>query len=157
MNPSKWFEGIGPNGFRRVMNLAPGIRASGCRIVRISDDWLEWDLQLRRRLRNLNYMGTLFGGALYSSMDPHFVLAFVHILGPDYVVWDKAARVRFLRPGRTKLHGKIRIEAAEADAIKTALETERSIERTYTFQWVDDNGEVVFEADKILYFRRRST
>jgi hypothetical protein len=139
------------------LNLYRVTRATGLRVKRISDDWLEWDLELRLTLRNRNFVGTHFGGSLYAGADPQFMLAFLHIL-PDLVVWDKAATIRFRKPGRGTLTGAIRIPPGEPDAIRAALAESGArgrVDRTYHFTWRDRDGDVVAEIEKVLHFRTK--
>ena len=148
------FRDTSPSVFRRFVNLAPFMRSSGARIVSISDDWRTWHLVLRRRLRNLNYVGTLFGGSLYASADPHFMLAWMKILGPEYVVWDKGATIRFRRPGRTRLEATFTIAQEEIDEVRRLCEENHSVDRAYLFEWKDPDGQVVTSIDKVVYFRK---
>lgn len=147
---------ITPRQMRWVLNWAPASRHTGLKVKRISDDWLEWDLVLRSKLRNRNYVGTHYGGTLYSSMDPHFMLAFIHLL-PELIVWDKAATIRFRKPGRGDLTGTIRIPADEPDKIRAAVAASPAgkVDRTYHFEWRDRHGDVVAEVDKVEHFRRK--
>lgn len=50
--------------------------------------------------RTRNYVGTIFGGSLYGALDPIMIML-IKLLGPEYEVWDKAASIRFRRPGRS--------------------------------------------------------
>lgn len=155
-DPSRWFRGASPRTFRLLLHWFPPIRATGVRVDRISDDWREWDLRLPLRMRTRNYVGTHFGGSLYSAADPHYMLAWMHILGPDYVVWDKAATVRFRRPGRGTLHGTIRITEDEVEAVRALCGEHPKIDRNYLFEWQDGDGGVVAEVEKVLHFQRKS-
>ena len=47
-----------------------------------------------------NGVGTIFGGSLYAAVDPIYMTMLIKLLGPDYLVWDKSAAIRFLKPGR---------------------------------------------------------
>ena len=38
------------------------------------------------RFYKCNYVGTHFGGSLYSTCDPFYMLMLINILGPDYIV-----------------------------------------------------------------------
>jgi hypothetical protein len=38
------------------------------------------------------------------------MIMLIKALGPDYIVWDKAATIRFLRPGRETLHATSRTQ-----------------------------------------------
>lgn len=146
---------VKPGTFRRFLNAAPAMWSTGVQVSHISDDWCTWDLVLRRRLRNLNYVGTLFGGSIYAAADPHFMLALLHILGPDYIVWDKAATIRFIRPGKTRLFGRIDITPEQVDEIKAAVEKAPSVDRTFCFVWKDPEGRTIAEIEKVLYFRKK--
>lgn len=154
MNPSKVLGKAPPWLFRRGMNLYPPIRASGVRVTRISEDWKEWDLKLPLTWRTRNYVGTLFGGSLYAAADPHYMLAFLRLLGPEYVVWDKAATIRFRRPGRSTLYGSIRIPDEELTTVRRLCSEHPKVDRTYRFEWKDADGVVHAEIDKVLHFRR---
>lgn len=156
MNPSKWFRGLSPKTFRRAMKLFPPIRNTGVKIDRIRDDWREWDLRLPLGLKTRNYVGTHYGGTLYSAADPHFMLAWMHILGPEYVVWDKAAAIRFRRPGRGTLHGRIHIGEGDVAYVRRRCEEEPKFDLTFKFEWTDAGGKVVAEVDKTLHFRKKT-
>lgn len=136
------------------LNLYRVTRATGLRVKRISDDWLEWDLELRLTLRNRNFVGTHFGGSLYAGADPQFMLAFLHIL-PDLVVWDKAATIRFRRPSRGTVRARFHLPAEEILAVRRAADAAGKVERVYAVEVVDEDGEVIAEVEKTLHVRRR--
>jgi acyl-coenzyme A thioesterase PaaI-like protein len=82
----------------------PGHRSSlgaGIRVTRLGPHAVDVEMKLRRW--NRNYVGTHFGGSLYSMTDPFFMLMPIENLGPEYIVWDKAATIRFKKPGRGKV------------------------------------------------------
>lgn len=156
MNPSRWFRGLSPRAFRRAMYLFPPLRKTGVRVDHISDDWQEWHLRLPLGIKTRNYVGTHFGGTLYSAADPHFMLAWMHILGPEYVVWDKAAAIRFRRPGRGTLHGRVHITNGDVAYVKRRCEEESKFDLTFKFEWTNADGKVVAEVDKTLHFRKKT-
>jgi acyl-coenzyme A thioesterase PaaI-like protein len=136
-------------------NLFPAYRGTGGRIAFIAHDWREVRVELPLSRRTRNYVGTIFGGSMYGAIDPIFMLMLIRCLGAEYVVWDKAATIRFLRPGRSTLHATLTLPVEETDAIRAALETARSVDRVYTVRLVDGQGTVCAEVDKTLYVRRR--
>jgi len=81
------------------------------------------------------------------------MLMLIHLLGPDYLVWDKAASIRFLRPGRNTLYATFRIEEAELDQIRALLASESKIERSYTVALADAEGVVHAEVVKVIQIR----
>jgi hypothetical protein len=76
-------------------------------------------------------------------------------LGPDYVVWDKAASIRFRRPGRTTLQATFRLDDAEVQAIRDALADTPAVDRTYSVDLLDAEGIVHASVEKTVHVRRR--
>ncbi len=150
-------ERLGPRAFRLLMNFWPCYRGTGGRVASISPDWKEVRVRLPLSQRTRNYVGTIFGGSLYGAVDPFYMLMLLRLLGPRYVVWDKAATIRFRRPGRTTLFATIRVEDAELAEIRHLLETADRVDRTYRVDLVDERGEVHAEVEKVVQIRRRNS
>lgn len=130
-------------------------RGTGGRLRYIAEDWSEVRLDLPLSWHTRNYVGTIFGGSIYSAVDPIYMLMLIHRLGPEFVVWDKSASIQFKKPGRETLHAKFLISDEELAAVRTALDSQRSIDRTYVVQLVDGSGTICATVEKIIYIRRR--
>ena len=91
---------FGPGAMRRLFNLWPVFRGAGIRVREIGPDFRSVTVELRAKLLNRNYVGTHFGGSLFAMTDPFFMIMMMQNLGRDYIVWDKAGTVRFLKPAR---------------------------------------------------------
>jgi len=141
---------------RHLFNLAPVYRGSGGRVTYIASDWREVRVKLPLSLRTRNYVGTMYGGSMYSAVDPFYMIMLIRNLGPRFVVWDKAASIRFRRPGRGTLTASFRIDEAELDAIRSALAGERSVDRTYLVELVDAAGAVHASVEKVVQVRRKA-
>jgi hypothetical protein len=98
-------------------------------------------IRVRMPLRwwNRNLLGTHFGGSLYAMFDPFFLWMLMEHLGPGYVVWDKAATIRFRRPGRGPVTAEFVMPPDRVAAIRAAADADRKVEPTFTAQVVDDN------------------
>ncbi|MGZ6506711.1 MAG: DUF4442 domain-containing protein [Tumebacillaceae bacterium] len=129
---------------------------AGINVRRISDDCREIDVEMKLRFWNANYVGTHYGGSLYSMTDPFYMLILIQNLGRDYIVWDKAASIRFRKPGRGKVTAQFRITAEQIDEIRRTLESQEKVEPVYTVEVKDEAGEVVAEVQKTLYVRRKN-
>lgn len=136
-------------------NFFPAFRGTGGRVTYISDDWSEIKIKLPLNWRTTNYVGTIFGGSLYASVDPFYMLILIKILGPDYIVWDKTAKIQFLKPGRSTLYATFHIEDEEIQIIQKLLESERSIDRVYSVDLVDEKGGVHARIEKTIYIRKK--
>ena len=105
--------------------------------------------------RTRNYVGTTFGGSLYGAADPMYMIMLIHILGPAYEVWDKAATIRFKRPGRSTLYARFLIREEEIAEIRRLLETAPKTERVFAVDLVDADGVVHAAVEKTISIRRK--
>jgi len=141
---------------RWKFNLIPAFRGTGSRIVFISHDWREVRVRLPLSWRTRNYVGTIFGGSLYGAIDPVYMIMLIQILGPDYIVWDKAANIRFLRPGRETLYGVFHLAEDELKSIKERVDAQGKIEWRTVVELKNAAGEVHASCEKVLSIRHRS-
>jgi acyl-coenzyme A thioesterase PaaI-like protein len=140
---------------RWKVNLFPAYRGTGARVTYIAADFREVRIRLPLSWRTRNLVGTIFGGSLYGAADPIFMIMLMRLLGPDYIVWDKVATIRFRKPGRTTLHATFIIDDSELDAIRSATAGGESVDRTYRVDLVDDQGVVHAAVEKVIYVKRR--
>jgi acyl-coenzyme A thioesterase PaaI-like protein len=139
--------------FRRFLNWWPPYRGAGIRVTALAPDWHAVRIELRPGLRNRNYFGTHFGGSLYAMVDPFYVLMLVHLLGADYLVWDQAAEIEFVRPGRGVVSAEIRLDPAEVERIRREAASGEKFLPEYAIEIRDAGGEVVARVRKRLYIR----
>ena len=140
---------------RWVLNLYPPYLGAGIRVKRLQPDWRAIDVEMKLRFWNANYVGTHFGGSLYSMTDPFYMLMLIENLGPAYIVWDKAASVRFRRPGKGKVSVSFRLSEEQIEDIRQTLNTQEKVEPTFVVEVKDDSGAVVAEVEKVLYVRKK--
>ncbi len=145
--------------FRRnkklLFNLWPPLLGASVRIKRIQADWKEVDVEMKLHWWNVNYVGTHYGGSLYSMTDPFYMVMFIEILGRDYIVWDKSASIRFRRPGRGTVYAAFRITDEQIAEIREALKKEEKIDREFGVEVKSSDGEVIAEVKKLLQFRNK--
>ncbi|MBI3130545.1 MAG: DUF4442 domain-containing protein [Acidobacteria bacterium] len=140
--------------YRWLINLWPCYLGTGARITFLAADWRSLRVKVPLGWRTKNAYGTHFGGSLYAAIDPLFVLMYRKVLGPDVVVWDKAASIQFKRPGRSNLFAELRVEDEEVAAIRAALGEAPKVDRTYLVELKDAKGEVHAVVEKVVHFRR---
>ncbi len=139
----------------RLMNIFPPFLGAGIR-VRSNDDLTAFDVRMKLRWWNRNYVGTHFGGSLYALCDPFFMLILFEALGPGYIVWDKAATIRFRRPGRGNVQARFEITPERVAEIRAAADREGKTEPTFLAEVRDAEGQLIAEVEKLLYVRRVS-
>lgn len=138
-----------------LIDLYPPYLGAGIRVSR--PDAASFRVRMKLRWWNANYVGTHFGGSLYSMCDPFFMLLLLEGLGKEYVVWDKEATIRFLRPGHGKVEARFHIPAERLEKIRQAADRAGKVEPEFTVEVTDEQGETVAQVDKRLYVRRKET
>ena len=147
---SSWASRLGPLAF----NLFPAFRRTGARVTHVSPDFSEIRVSLPLNWKTRNLVGTMFGGSMYAAVDPFYMIMLIQRLGSGYVVWDKSATIRFLKPGRGRLRARFRLDDDEVARVRRlAREAERSVDRVYEVELVDDAGTVHAVVEKVLYIR----
>lgn len=141
----------------RLLKIYPPFLGAGIRVKRMSEDLREIDVEMKLHWWNANYVGTHYGGSLYSMADPFYMLMLLENLGKGYIVWDKAASIRFRKPGKGTVSAQFRLTQSQLDALRAQLETHEKIEPTFTVQIRDGQGEVVAEVEKLLHIRRKTS
>lgn len=141
---------------RWKFNLFPAYRGTGGRITYIAADFSEVRVKLRLSWRTRNYVGTIFGGSLYGAVDPVYMIMLIKLLGRDYVVWDKAAEIRFLKPGRETLYATFKIGQPDVAEIRSAA-AQGPIDRIFTVDLVDRGGTSHAHVIKTLYIRQKDS
>ena len=140
---------------RLRLNLYAPFLGAGIRVKRLAPGWKEVDVEMKLRWWNANYVGTHYGGSLYSMTDPFFMVMLIENLGQDYIVWDKSATIRFRKPGRGTVTASFRLSDQQIEEIKQALNAEKKIERVFTVEVKDESGTVIAEVEKLLHIRRK--
>lgn len=137
------------------INLIPTVRRSKARVTYLSEDYREIHVELDLKFDRRNYVGSEFGGSIFSSVDPFYIFMFTKVLGPNYIVWDMAVTTNYLKPGRSRLFAKFKIEQEEIDSIKEDIYYKEATQRKYHLDMVDEEGEVCATLDKKIYFKLR--
>lgn len=144
-----------PEALRQRLNAYPPYAGARIEVTHVAEDASEIRVRMPLEESNVNLVGTHFGGSLYAMVDPHLMILLIQRLGPEYVVWDRAAAIDFLRPGRGTVHASVAVSDAEVDAIRAwAADGEKHLPQ-WTLEIVDDEGELVATVLKTLYVRKK--
>lgn len=139
----------------KFMSWWPPLLGAGIHVTRLDEDFLAIDVQMKLRFWNANYFGTHYGGSLYSMTDSSYALMLTENLGRGYIVWDKAATIRYRKPGRGTVRAEFRLSADEIERVRRLADTEEKVEPVYTVEVKDEAGDVVCEVEKVIYVRRK--
>jgi hypothetical protein len=143
------------HALRRWINLWPPFLGAGIRVQHIAPDMKSIDVEMKLRWWNANYVGTHFGGSLFAMTDAFYMLMLMANLGRDYIVWDKAASIRYRTPGRGTVLAEFRLTEVQLDDIREKLKTQTKYEPTFTVEVKDQQGAVIAAVEKLLHVRKK--
>ena len=138
----------------KFINFYPPLIGAGIRSRSVDERTV--DVEMNLTVFNRNVVGVHFGGSLYAMCDPWFMLILMRLLGPDYIVWDKAASIQFKRPGCGRVKARFHISAERVEQIRLEADQNPKIEPTFSVDVLgDEQGVVIAHVEKLLYVRRK--
>ena len=136
-------------------NMIPAYWGSGARLTFVADDYRDVRLKLPLTWRTRNYVGTIFGGSIYAAVDPVYMVMLIKNLGSDYVVWDKAASIRFRKPGRSTLYAQFTLSEEQLEHIRREVASNGRVDSVYHVALMDQAGTIHADVEKTIHVRRR--
>lgn len=140
---------------RYLVNLWPPFVGAGIKILEAREDFRFLKVELKRSWFNTNYVGTQFGGSIYAMVDPFYMLMLMNILGKNYIVWDKAAKIEFLKPGRSKLVAEFHLNDDLIEIVKMRTEHGEKYVFDLPISIHDEQGTHIAHVIKTMYVRKK--
>ncbi len=137
------------------MNLYPPYLGAGVKIRKLSESGDHLRVEMPLTIFNRNYVGTHFGGSLYSMCDPFLMLILMNKLGRDFIVWDKEASIKFVSPGRTTVWAEFKISDEEVLEIKEMAKDGDPVLPKYEVRVYDRDENLVALVKKTLYVKKK--
>lgn len=143
--------------FKYGFNLSPMYRQSTAKITEVSEDLLHIRIKLPLSYKNKNYVSSIFGGSLFSAVDPIPMVQLINLIGDDFVVWDKSAEIFFKRPAKEDLYAQFTYTPEELADIQQQVAQQQEIDIVKTTQLTNKDGSVVFcEVHKTIYVANKA-
>jgi acyl-coenzyme A thioesterase PaaI-like protein len=146
---------LSPRAMKLTLNCWPPFLGAGIRVRDIAADWRRIIVEMRLGWTNRNAFGTHFGGSLYAMTDPFFALMVLHNLSAEYLVWDKAANIDFVAPGRGRVRAEFALADSDLESIRKMTSGGDKHLHVFKVDVVDEQRLVVARVDKVVYVRRR--
>lgn len=137
------------------LKLWPPFIGTGIWIKEVKSDYSYIKVEMKLRPWNKNIVGSHFGGSLYAMTDPFYMLMLLHLLGKNYIVWDKSASIIFIKPGKENVYAEFSITKDELANIKSIADSQYKYEPTFKVEIKNKKGELIAEVEKVLYIRRK--
>src|SRR5271163_2130021 len=120
----------------------PPLFGTGIKVTRLDKDLRAVDVEMPLRRWNRNYVGVHFGGSLFAMTDPFYMAMLATNLGPEDVVWDKAASIRYRKPGTGRVRAEFRLSEERLTEIRTTLEVDGRYDARFVVEVKDAGGGV---------------
>lgn len=140
----------------KLINFYGPFLGAGVKLEKMSKDFRDARVSMKLTFYNRNYMGTQFGGSLYSMVDPWYMLMLIKNLGNSYIVWDKAATINFRKPGKGKVFAEFHLTEEHLSDIKQKLESETKTDYIFKVEIRDDNNKLIADVEKVIYIRKKA-
>lgn len=141
---------------RLGFNLHPAFRGTGGRVVHVTPDLRHIRVALPLSWKTKNIVGSLYGGSLFAITDGAHPMMLMAALGDAYVVWDKAASIRYRKPGYTTLYADFTLTADDLAEIRAALAQFPELERTFLVELKDRHGTVHTVVERTVYIAEKN-
>lgn len=138
-----------------LMNVWPPFWGAGIKVRHIAADFREVHVEMPLTWRNRNYVGAHFGGSLYAMTDPFFMLMVMRNLSSEYLVWDKAASIDYVAPGRGTVSARFVLEPRDLAQIEAATASGDKHLHVFKTEVCDQAGLTVARIEKIVYVRKK--
>ncbi len=159
MKPA-WLAKLSPTWRARMVrlgfNVHPAFRGTGGRVVHVAKDLRHIRIRLPLSWKTKNIVGSLYGGSLFAITDGAHPMMLMAALGDGYIVWDKAASIRYRKPGYSTLYADFHLSAQELTDIHTALREHPELERTYVVELKDGDGIVHAIVERTVYIAEKN-
>ena len=125
------------------------------RPTEIIEDYRYIKVEMPLTFYNKNYLGTQFGGSLYSMVDPWYMLMLIKNLGDKYIVWDKSASIEFKKPGRGKVIAEFNLTKEKIEEVKQHVAANKKMDVHFEVLIFDEQKTLIARIDKVIYVRSK--
>lgn len=139
-----------------ILNIFPPLLFNRIALKKVSDDYTEFKVVLRRSILNMNFHKTIFGGTIFSAFDPYFPTMYYNIFnqkGRKLEIWLKSVNIRYKRPATTDLNLTFIITPSDIKEAEETLNKVGKFEKWHTVQAINTKGVVCAEAEMLVYLR----
>lgn len=149
---------ISSNRGKFFINLYPPFLFNGIRVLNVSQDYLKLRVRVRRFLLNRNLQGSIFGGTIFSSVDPFYALMYWQALnhrGIKTEAWLKSAEIRYRKPAKERIYLNFSLTEEDISCAEIALKENGKFEANHTIYIINKAGEVIAEAQTLVHLKLR--
>jgi len=162
LNPIKYFykryqsPDLGSNELKRFLNLWPAFFLNGIKIESIKPDFSKMTVLLKHKKINTNNHRSIWGGAIFSSIDAFFPIMIKQMLlrqGIETIFYTKGAKINLIKKSMTDIRYDFAVSNQEIEKVKSALNTKKLYLGWHCVKGYNTSQECCIEADIEAYIK----
>ena len=147
---------LSPKMVRLILNLFPPLLFNRISIQSMSENFMEIKVRVRHSWMNKNFQRTIFGGTIFSAIDPYFPSMYWHVFSRKKIpieVWLKSAEINYKHPAKTDLSLVFTLKEEDIQTALKGLKKDGRFEVWHAVEAVDKNGTICAEAKVLVYLK----
>lgn len=146
-----------PKSLKWLLRIYPPFLFQRIWVKKIHTDFQGVDVKIIKSIFNKNSNSTIFGGTIFSAVDPFYAILIDQRLQSHgfkkTVAWLKSASIEYKKPGLTNLKFSIKITDNDFNECMDALASRGRIIKTFSVEIVNDQNEICAIAQNEIYIR----
>ena len=139
----------------KLIRFWPPFLGAGIKVKSFSPDFTHIVIQMKMHFWNRNYVGTHFGGSIYSMTDAFYMLMLMQLLGKGYIIWDKSASIRYKIPAKGTLYATFVLSQEQIEKLRAEVDEQGKIQPEFHIPITNEAGEVVAIVDKVISIAKK--
>ncbi|MFZ4262270.1 DUF4442 domain-containing protein [Sphingobacterium sp. HJSM2_6] len=148
---------ISPNLLKWALRFYPPFFFQRIWVRHIFTGFLGADLKVNKSILNINSNKTIFGGTIFSAIDPMYPILLDQYFKKQgiqrTVAWLKTAHIDYIKPAKHHLFFSIRLDENELKQALVSIKTNGKIVKTFRTQVFDKNNLLCAIAHNEIYIR----
>ena len=144
-------------GIRFALNLFPPLFFNRISIKSISEDFMQIKVRISFSWMNKNFQRTIFGGTIFSAVDPYFPTMYWHIFSRKNIpieVWVKSAKINYKSPADSDLSLVFKLKEKDIQSALNGLQKDGKFEVWHNVEAINSNNIICAEAKILVYIRK---
>ena len=148
---------VTPSSLKWVLRFYPPFLFQRIWVKNIAPDFTSMEVKIFKSFLNINSNKTVFGGTIFSSLDPIHSILLDQILKHKglkrTVAWLKSAQIDYLKPGKTHLEFTAKIDPSLIDVAFEEIKKNGKVIKTFTTEVFDKTGVKCVVCHNEIYIR----
>jgi len=141
-----------------MMNLFPPLLINRIKIIEADQEFKQLKVRIKYSLWNKNLQNAIFGGSIFSAIDPFYAVMYWQILNSKNLpveVWIKKAEIRYRKAATTNLYIDFKLSNTAINNAIKALQSEEKYEVWHEINAINSTGETYAESKVLVFIRTR--